>query len=312
LAGVVYGLVEASNAGLAATRVLLSIAAGVILLVAFVVVEMRSPTPMMPLDLFRSRTFSGANLLTLLLYAALGGMLFFLPFALIQAHGYSPTAAGSSLLPFPIVLFALSRWSGGLVDRFGPRLPLLIGPLIASLGFALMALPGVGGGYWTTFFPAIAVLALGMAVTIAPLTTAVMGAVEAQRSGVASGINNAVSRLAGLLAIAILGIVAVASFGSALEASPAVVSAPPSVRQAMLEQKNRLAAIEIPQDAGQPTAAALKAAVDDAYLRCFRLVAFSCAGLAVLGALGAYALVDGGAPKRPDRPPQRRNSEHPA
>jgi MFS family permease len=190
---------------------------GVAALVAFVLVERRAREPMMPLNLFRSRNFSGANLLTLLLYAGLGGALYFLPFNLIQVHGYSATAAGSAFLPFIVLTFLMSRWAGGLVARYGAKLPLMIGPTIAAVGFILFALLGTEGSYWTTFFPAVVVQGLGMSLVIAPLTTTAMNSVEGSHSGLASGVNNAVSRAAGLLAIAVLGIFVFAAFSSGLD-----------------------------------------------------------------------------------------------
>lgn len=251
---------------------------------------------MMPLNLFRSRTFSGANLLTLLLYAALGGVLFFLPFDLIQVRRYPATAAGAALLPFILIMFGLSRWSGGLVSRYGARLPLVVGPLIAATGFALFALLASGASYWTAYFPAVVVLGVGMAVTVAPLTTTVMGAVETRHSGVASGINNAVSRVAGLLAVAILGIVVLVSFSHNLDSRLAALRVSPAVRQALDQQRDRLAGAQIPPGMSGAPRAALRRAIDDSFVEAFRVAMFCGAGLAAASALCALWLIAGKTP----------------
>jgi len=178
----------------------------------------------MPPALFRSPTFSGVNLLTLLLYTALGGAFFFLPFALMQVHGYSATIAGASFLPFTIVMGSLSRWSGGLIDRVGARLPLVIGPAICALAYALFAFAGADSSYAVSFVLPIIVLSLGMVVTVAPLTTAVINAVPPTQTGVASGINNSVSAVASLLAVAIFGAIALGVHDRALDRRSAAVA----------------------------------------------------------------------------------------
>ncbi|MFM0736183.1 MFS transporter [Paraburkholderia xenovorans] len=230
LAALTYGLTIASARGFGDRWVLASIVGGLLVLGAFVVLEARTRNPMMPLDVFRSRDFVGANLVTLLLYFGLGGVLFFLPFTLIRADGYSATEAGAALLPVPVTIGLLSRLTGGLTSRFGARALLSVGPLIAASGFAMLALPWVRGEYWRGFLPALIVLGLGMTITVAPLTTTVMASVSAARTGVASGINNAVARVASLLAIAVLGIVFVWSHDAALDARLAASQLPQTVR----------------------------------------------------------------------------------
>jgi hypothetical protein len=276
--------------------VLAALAAGVIALALFVVVEARSPHPMMPLGLFRSRTFSGTNLLTLFLYAALSAATFFVPFNLIQVQGYSPTAAGASFLPFSILLATLSRWAGGLIPRYGAKLPLVVGPLVTALGFVLLGIPGIGGSYWTTFFPGIVVMGLGMSIAVAPLTTAVMGAVEVSHAGIASGINNAVARTGSLMAIAVMGIVIVTSFSASLDSRISSLNLAPQAQQQIQAQKSRLASIEIPADVPPQTATALKENIDLAFVDGFRLVVYASAGLAAASALCALVLVEGKPP----------------
>lgn len=293
LGGIVYGLVEAGRLGLGNPIVLGAVGAGLVALVAFVFVEAHSASPMMPLNLFRSSTFSGANILTFLLYGALGGTLFFVPFNLIQVQGFSPTAAGAALLPFSILLGTLSHWSGGLISRYGSKLPLVIGPAIAGLGFALFALPGAHAGYWAGFFPAVTVLGLGMAITVAPLTTTVMGAVGTDRAGVASGVNNAVSRVAGLVAIAVLGILMLSTFNSSLDSSLAKIELPQAARQSIDSQRTKLAATEIPAGLSSSQHDALQGAIDESFVAGFRLVMLVGAGLALASAVSAWILVEG-------------------
>jgi EmrB/QacA subfamily drug resistance transporter len=291
LGGVTYGLIESSHLGWTHPGVLGGLGIGAVSLAGFLAVEARTPQPMMPLSLFRSRTFTGANLLTFWLYAALGGVLFFLPFNLIQVQGYKATAAGGALLPFVLLMFSLSRWSGGLVDRYGARRPLILGPAVAACGFALFARTGVGGSYWTTFFPAILVLGFGMAISVAPLTTAVMGAVEERHAGVASGINNAVSRCAGLLAVAVLGIVLLATFSRNLDRRLAELDLSPEIRQALMTERTRLAALEAPASAPVELRARVRTAVDEAFVDGFRRVMLVAAGLALLASLSAALLI---------------------
>src|SRR5256884_2223751 len=291
LGGVVFGLIESSRLGFRNPIVIASSAASALLLVVFIFVEARARNPMMPPALFRSPNFAGANLLTLFLYSALAGTLFFLPLNLIQVQEYSPTAAGAATLPFILIMFGLSRWSGGLVKRYGSRLPLSIGPIIAGLGFALLIRAGVGSNYWTTFFPATIVLGFGMAISVAPLTTTVMNSVKENKAGVASGINNAVSRTAGLLAIAVLGLIMFKTFDNCLDQRLNQLSLTPEVRQTLDNQRIRLAAIEIPTDIDQATKFSIKQSINECFIKGFRRVSLVGAALAFVSSLVAWLLI---------------------
>lgn len=291
LGTLVYGLIESSRLGFGHPLVLATLIGGALSLAGFFLVEARSAHPMLPLALFRSRNFTGANLLTLFLYTALGGGMFFFPLNLIQVQGYSATAAGAAWLPFILILFLLSRWSGGLVKRYGAKVPLVVGPAIVALAYGLFMIPAVGGSYWMTFFPAMVVLGLGMAVSVAPLTTTVMNAVPEKRAGVASGVNNAVSRIAGLLGIAVLSIVIVHSFNRELDRRLAPMDLSPEVRGVIDAQRVKLAGAELSSSAEERLRLALKQAIDESFVFGFRLVMLTSLGLALASALVAFTMI---------------------
>ena len=309
LGGVVYGLIESARLGWRNPLVFGTLSIGITCLTIFFFVEARVAEPMVPLQLFKSRPFSGANLLTLFLYAAVGIFFFLFPLNLIQVQRYSATATGAAALPLILLMSVLSRWSGGLVTHYGSRLPLVVGPLITAVGFILFAVPSVGGSYWSTFFPAFIVLGFGMTVSAAPVTTVVMDAVDQDRAGTASGINNAVARVAGLLAIAVFGIVMVQSFSDHLDRS--LTRLPLSTVQMKELQSNyvKLAAIEIPPGIDRSTSYEIKASVNEAFVYGFRLLMLICAALSVAGAAQSWWLIPGGASLHPD--PQRQPSQSP-
>jgi EmrB/QacA subfamily drug resistance transporter len=287
---VVYALLEWPRLGPRSPLVIAALASGTVALLLFVVVERRTSDPMLPLGLFASSNFTLANVLTLLLYGSLATVFWLVPLNLIQVQHYSATSAGAALLPFPLLMFVLSRWSGGLVTRVGGRLPLTIGPLVAAAGLALFVRAGIGGSYWTAFFPAVAVLGLGMAIVVAPLTTTVMGAVEAQHAGVASGVNNAVSRVAGLIAIAVFGVVLVQTFDSHVSRALDQLELAPAARSTVDRELPKLAGAEIDWAVEPAQRAGARKAVDDSFVSAFGVV-MAAAAAVTIGAAVAGAFV---------------------
>jgi EmrB/QacA subfamily drug resistance transporter len=281
LGAVTYSLIGAQKP---ANHSLIAAAIGIVCLAAFVAIEAYSSAPMISLRLFRSRDFSGANLLTFFLYGAFGGVLYFLPLDLIQVQHYTPTQAGGAMLPLILIISLLSRWSGSLLERFGAKLPLTVGPLVASLGFALFVRLGIGGSYWTNVFPAVVVLGLGLAISVAPLTTAVMNAVPASESGVASGVNNAVSRIAGLFAVAAFGLVLYAGFNVELSRRLDSLTIKVSERKSVDDQRSRLGAAT----SSDPH---VTNAIAEAFVFGFHRVLWIAAGLSVMSAVSASVLI---------------------
>jgi EmrB/QacA subfamily drug resistance transporter len=264
LAAVIWALTALPERGAKDSAVIAALIGGVVLLGVFLALEGRRKDAMMPLGLYRSRAFSSTNLLTLFLYFALSGTLFFLPFALIRLGGYSATAAGAALLPFAAIMGLGSTWAGRLADRLGPRPSLVAGPLIAGSGLLLLAF-AEPSHYWTGIFPAILVLSIGMTTTVAPLTATVMAAVDQRHAGLASGINNAVARIAALLAVAALGALLFTQFASVFQAT-----GPDMARHAL---------DAIMAGSGEPSPDA-----DRAFASAYRAVILACAACAAAAA----------------------------
>jgi EmrB/QacA subfamily drug resistance transporter len=287
----VYGLTAASDLGSTERHLIVPLSASAIAFVAFLWGEAHSSAPMVPLHLFRSRAFSGTNTMTLLMYFALAGTFFFLPFDLIRTQGYSSLIAGAAFLPFTIVMGGLSRWSGAFADRYGARLALILGPLITAAGYLLLAVPGIGGSFWYNFFPPMLVLGLGMAVSVAPLTTTVMGAVADRYAGVASGINNAVARIAGALAVALLGTLATHVFGTALDERLRAIPLSPAQVMDVRAQISKLAEAEVPPQIPSLERAEVDRAFKESFVASFRVTMGLAAGLALASALCAALTV---------------------
>jgi EmrB/QacA subfamily drug resistance transporter len=283
-----YGLIEAADRGLRDGPTLGALGGGVVALLLFIVVEARAVSPMLPLELFQTRLFTAAVLLTVCVFAAFHGMLFFLSLNLIQVQGYDASLAGLAQLPVMLCLVVLSRWTGRLADRYGPRPLLLVGSILVGGGFFLLALPGVTAGptdFWVHFLPGLAVLGVGLALTLTPLNTVTMGAVPGDRSGLASAISASASRLAGVCGLALLGALALVIFRQFLTVEVEAHALPPEVGALLRSEAAQLGNAQPPAGLDPGSTAAASAAIRDAFVRTFRVVACTAAGLAWLGTL---------------------------
>ncbi len=298
LAGLAYGFTSAPRTGFSDVRVIAALAVGCAATAGFVVVELRRAHPMVPPRLFRSRTFAGTNLLTFFLYGGLYEYSVFFNLNLIQGQGYRESVAGLASLPFIIVLAAISRWSGRLVDRVGPRVPLLVGPAVVAVAFSLFSLIGMTKGpsqYWSTFFPIVLLAGVGMGITVAPLTAAVMSSVADRFAGIASGINNATSRIGGVLAIAILGSAALFAFGGSVRERSAQLVLPAQARADLEAQTAGLGQAAVPDSVPVELRPQVALVLRSSFVDTYRLMMLLCGGLAAVAAVLSALLVE----KRP-------------
>ncbi|MBS1662000.1 MAG: MFS transporter [Bacteroidetes bacterium] len=297
LAALTFGFLRIPALGFNHWQIYLTLSLGIILLIAFIILEKKSPHPMMPLHLFSNPSFSGANLLTFFLYAGLGAGMLFLSLDMVQAQGYSQLQSGLTFLPFTLMMIFIARPAGSLADKFGSRLLLTIGPATAGLGLLLLSFVGSTNGahdYWTTFFPGILLFGLGMSFTVAPLTTTVMRSVSDQFSGTASGVNNAVSRVGGVFANAIFGALAVLIFSSNLQKSlPANIES----RPALLQQAANLGNAAPPSSLSPQIQALAKQSYHTAFISTCQTLLLIAAILAFLGAAMAILFIHKPAPQ---------------
>ncbi|MEM1243385.1 MAG: MFS transporter [Pseudomonadota bacterium] len=285
LGSIIFALIHSMLVGWDDIIVLSLLAIGIITLGSFLWWENKTPTPMMPLKFFRSPLFSSINFLTLLLYGALGGALYFIPFVLMQLQGYSATQAGAVFLPLMLLIFLLGRFIGQLTDKIGPRKLLILGPLIASIGFFWLMFLNIHSSYWTVMFPAIFTLGIGMAIAVPALTTAIMNSLPINYVGLASGINNAIARIGGLLAIALFGILLYQIFSHHLQQSIDQLNLPSNIRNYLDNEKIRLAAMSIPTTLSDSLKLTLANSIKQAFLTGFHRIVFIAAILSILSSL---------------------------
>ncbi len=286
LLGIAFGLMQAPVAGWHQWYISGSIGAGIAAILAFIYTEMKVRSPMVPLEIFKNPNVVGANLATFFLYGALAAVFFLFALNLQQVQGMSPTAAALTMLPFPLLIMLFAGRGGQLADSIGPRVPMIVGPLMVALGMALLALPGVGVAAWY-FLPGIVLWALGMCVVIAPLTKSALS-VEAKLSGAASGVNNAVSRIAGMLAIAVIGIVMISLFGRGLNQTLSNVGLTAAESEAILSQQDRLAGLKLPETLSPENRVLADNAVKNSFVYAYRWVIVFNVLAALLSALASF------------------------
>ncbi len=291
LLGISYALIEAPVQGLYTTWIIGSLLFGVGAIVAFVFMEKKIQEPIFPLKIFQSKLVTGANLVTLFLYFALNGIIFFLILNFQQLQQYSPIIAGLGMLPSVLLITFLSGPGGSLSDRIGPRIPMIIGPLIVGIGMVLLIFPGIHANYFIAFLPGLILFGLGMSLVIAPLTKSAL-AVDKRYSGAASGVNNAVSRVAALLAVALLGAIMSITFSSHLVNAIEKSNLSQSQQEQILIQKNKLGGIQIPESFGQNEKALAKQYIDESFLYSFRIVIGIGAALAFLSAIISFLTIE--------------------
>lgn len=290
LLGISFGLLSVSNLGWSNPEILGSIVIGIVSFILFIITEKRTKEPLVPFQIFSSALIRGANLATLFLYFALSGVIFFLVLNFQQIQHYSPINAGLGMLPSIILITFLSGPGGTIADKIGPRLPMIIGPLIVSLGMFLLTLPGTQANYFIAFLPALVLLGLGMALVIAPLTKSALS-VESQYSGAASGVNNAVARIAGLLAVAILGVIIVTIFEGHLANSIHTSGMDQRMQEQIMIQQNKLGGITIPATFPDNAKLVAQNAVDNSFIYGFRYAMGINAILAFLSAVVSFVTI---------------------
>ncbi len=295
LAALTFGFLSIPSFGISHPKVYVSLAVGLLLLLLFLYGERKSAAPMMPLKLFSNSTFSGANLLTFFLYAGLSGSMLFLSLNLVQVQGYSQLQSGLTFLPFTLLMIAIARFAGKLADHHGPRLFLVFGPAIAGVGLLLLSLVKQTNGpqeYWTSFFPGVLILGLGMSFTVAPLTTAVMNAVADQFSGTASGVNNAITRIASVFAIAIFGALAILVFSDSVTKQLAKIPLQEKQKTEVMRESMNLGDARAPSDLNAQTKSLINKAYHLAFIDAYIVILRICATLAFMSSLMAVMFIN--------------------